>query len=176
MQYQRTEVNGVLLILLEPREDERGFLARTFCQTEFAQQGLPTVFAHCTLVHTRRCGTLRGMHWQTAPALEAKLVRCTRGAIYDVALDLRRDSPTYLRWAAFELSEKNRHQMFIPEGCAHGVQTLVDECEVHYSVTGGYRSEAQRGVRWDDPAFGIEWPLLPPILSQRDATFEDWRP
>jgi dTDP-4-dehydrorhamnose 3,5-epimerase len=176
MRFQHTALHGVLLILPEPSEDERGLLARTFCQSEFARQHLPTAFAQCSLVVTHRRGTLRGMHWQAAPALESKLLRCTRGAIYEIALDLRRDSPTYMRSVAYELSQDSRRQLWIPGGCAHGFQTLVDDCEVHYSMTAAYQPELQRGVRWDDPAFALQWPLLPPILSPRDATFQDWEP
>ena len=174
MQFQRTSVDGAFLILPEPREDERGLFLRTFCQREFGEHGLPVAFAQTSLSFSRRRGTLRGIHWQGAPALDGKLVRCTRGAIYDVAVDLRCESSTYLEWTAAELTQENRHQLYIPGGCGHGLQTLADDCEVHYSITESYRPDLQRGVRWNDPAFAIPWPVLPPILSERDRRFADW--
>lgn len=174
MQFCVTRVQGAFRILPEPCEDERGLFSRTYCRREFGEHGLPVDFVQSSVSFSRRRGTLRGIHWQCAPALDGKLVRCTRGAVYDVVLDLRSKSPTYLEWTAVELTQDNRQQLYIPEGCGHGLQTLVDDCEVHYSMTDFYRPELQRRARWDDPAFGIRWPIVPPILLDRDRTLGDW--
>ena len=171
-----TEIPGVFLLEPELVEDERGAFARTWCPREFAARGLSPNLAQCSLSFNARKGTLRGMHYQAAPYAEAKLVRCTRGAIYDVALDLRPGSPTFKRWTARELSADNRRMLYIPEGCAHGFQTLADDTEVFYQISEFYHPEAARGVRWDDPAFGIAWPPAERrILSARDAGYEDFR-
>lgn len=173
MTFAPTPLAGVFVVELDPRADDRGFFARSFCREEFAAHGLRTDVAQCNVSHNRRRGTLRGMHFQVAPSTEAKLVRCTRGAIYDVALDLRPGSATYRQWMAAELGADpgNRRMLYIPEGCAHGFQTLEDDSEVSYVMFGAYAPEHARGARWDDPAFGIAWPIATPIVSERDRSF-----
>lgn len=166
-----TGLPGVFRIEAERLQDERGFFARTWCTRETSQQGLQPLIAQCSVSFNPRRGTLRGMHFQAPPHAEVKVVRCTRGALWDVVLDLRPDSPTFRRWEAYELTEGNRSMMYIPVGCAHGFQTLVDETEILYQISEFYTPESARGVRWDDPAVGIEWPLPNPILSARDASF-----
>jgi dTDP-4-dehydrorhamnose 3,5-epimerase len=161
---------------VEPHADERGLFARTFCADEFAAHGLPRGFVQCSTSYNARRGTLRGLHWQAAPHEEAKLVRCTRGRALDVIVDLRPDSPTRRQWRAVELSQDNRTALFIPEGYAHGFQTLEDDTEILYQMTAFYVPEQARGARWDDPAFAIDWPLSEPILSQRDASFPPFDP
>jgi dTDP-4-dehydrorhamnose 3,5-epimerase len=170
-----TPLAGAVVVDLERREDERGFFARSFCRREFEAHGLDPDVLQCNVSFNRRRGTLRGLHWQEAPHGEAKLVRVTRGALWDVIVDLRPDSPTYCRWFGVELTSDNRRALFIPSGFAHGFQTLGDDVEVFYQMSAFYVPEAQRGVRWNDPAFGIEWPILPPFLSERDATYPDFR-
>jgi dTDP-4-dehydrorhamnose 3,5-epimerase len=167
-----TQLAGVFLLEPERREDERGFFARTWCQREFAAHGLNPRLVQCNISFNRCKGTLRGMHYQAAPHGEAKLIRCTRGAIYDVILDLRRDSPTFKRWIAAELTAENRSMLFVPEGLAHGFQTLADDTEVFYQMSEFFHPESARGVRWDDPAFAIHWPLPDPILSDLDRAYE----
>jgi dTDP-4-dehydrorhamnose 3,5-epimerase len=164
--------------LIEPHriKDDRGFFARVWCAREAEKNGLSIRVAQCSTSHNTRRGTLRGMHYQVAPYQEAKLVRCTAGAIYDVILDLRKESGTYLRWFAVELSASNRLMLYIPEGCAHGFQTLTDDAEVFYQISEFYEPTASRGVRWDDAAFGIRWPVDSPILSRRDASYTDFTP
>jgi dTDP-4-dehydrorhamnose 3,5-epimerase len=172
-------VAGALVVEPDRIEDERGFFARTFSSEEFAARGLDARVDQCSTSFNARAGTLRGLHYQEAPHGEAKLVRCTRGAIYDVALDLRPDSPSYLRWAGVELSADNGRALFIPEGCAHGFQSLLDTTEVLYQISTPYVPGAARGVRWDDPAFGIKWPPAPPggrTMSARDAEYPDFTP
>jgi dTDP-4-dehydrorhamnose 3,5-epimerase len=170
-----TPVAGAYLIDIEPLADERGFFARTFCAQEFAAHGLTPCFAQWSISHNAKAGTLRGMHYQAQPYAEAKLVRCTSGAIYDVVLDLRRATPGFGRWHAVELSAQNRRALYVPEGCAHGFQTLLDDSEVSYSISVPYSPTAARGVRWNDTAFGIVWPSTSErIVSVRDATYEDF--
>lgn len=179
MLFRETQVAGGYLVELERMEDARGFFARTFSSREFAAQGLENRMEECSTSFNARSGTLRGLHYQAAPHGEAKLVRCTRGAIYDVFVDLRPDSPTYLRWVGMELSAENGRALFVPEGCAHGFQTLVDASEVFYQISTAYVPEAARGVRWDDPAFNIEWPPAPPggrTMAPRDAQYPDFTP
>ena len=172
MIFRPQDIPGLFLVDLEPREDERGWFARSFCAEEFAAHGLRAEMPQCSVSLNRRKHSLRGMHYQRAPHAEAKLIRVVRGALYDVALDLREDSPTYLRWRAFELRAGDGRQLYIPEGCAHGFQTLEDDTEVLYMISAPYRSEASAGVRFDDPAFGIAWPPAPErILSPRDLAF-----
>ncbi len=154
------------------RTDNRGFFARTWCQEEFAALGLNLNIAQCSISHNERKGSLRGMHFQVEPHREAKLVRCTSGAIYDVLLDLRRDSPAYGQWFATELSAFNRAMLYIPEGVAHGFQTLEDDTEVFYQISEVHHAESARGVRWDDPAFRIEWPQPDPIMSDKDKSYD----
>ncbi len=176
MIFSETTLPGVYVLEVERREDARGFFARTCCRDEFMRHGLPPAFVQSSVSFNRRRGTLRGMHFQRSPRAEGKLVRCTRGVMYDVVVDLRKDSRTFRRWIAIELSEDSRRSVYVPPGCAHGFQTLTDDVEVLYSMTEPYAPELADGVRWDDPAFGIHWPLQPPILSDRDATFPGFLP
>lgn len=162
---------GVIGIELEPRADDRGFFARSWCQQEFEAQGLNSRLVQCNVSFNYRKGTLRGMHFQAAPHAETKLVRCTKGAIYDVALDMRPESPAYKRWVGVELTAKSRQMLYIPEGCAHGFLTLEDETEVFYQMSEFYHAESARGARWDDPAFAIAWPEEVQVISERDATY-----
>jgi dTDP-4-dehydrorhamnose 3,5-epimerase len=175
MRFLPTSLPGVLVVEPELREDERGFFARTWCREEFANAGLLTDCVQCNISFNRRAGTLRGMHWQAAPHEEVKLVRCTMGAAYDVVLDLRPDSPTFKKWAAIEITAENRREIYIPTGCAHGFQTLMDNTELFYHMGAFYHPEAARGVRWDDPAFGIVWPACEKrMIAERDLTFPDF--
>jgi dTDP-4-dehydrorhamnose 3,5-epimerase len=177
--FVETPVAGALVVEPQPIEDERGFFARTFSTEEFAVRGLDSRVDQCSTSLNAKAGTVRGLHYQAAPHGETKLVRCTRGAIYDVAVDLRPGSPTYLRWAGVELSAENRLALYVPEGCAHGFQTLVDGAEVLYQISTPHVAGAARGVRWDDPAFGIDWPEAPPggrVMSVRDAKYPDFEP
>lgn len=159
----------------EMNEDERGFFARTFCVREFEAMGLNTRVVQCDTSFNKARGTLRGMHYQVPPMAEVKLVRCTMGAIYDVAVDLRADSPTYCQWYAAELTSENRAALYIPEGMAHGFQTLEDKTEVFYQMSEFSAPEYSRGVRWDDPAFLIEWPVPDPIVSEKDSELPDFK-
>ena len=176
MRFTETKVAGAFVIEPEPIADERGFFARTWCREEFADHGLTPELAQANLSFNHRRGTLRGLHYQAAPHAEAKLVRVTRGAIWDLALDLRRDSPTYLAWFGAELSDANRHMLYVPEGCAHGFLTLTDDAEVAYQMSAPYAPQAARGVRFDDPAFGIEWPGEVVVINERDRTYPDFAP
>lgn len=155
----------------EPRGDERGFFARTWCSREFPEHGLRANFDQASISFNEIAGTLRGMHYQVAPHGEVKLVRCTAGAIFDVVVDLRPDSPTYLQWQGEVLSAENRAALYIPEQCAHGFVTLEDKSEVLYEIAGLYEPSAARGVRWNDPALGIRWPREPARMSERDAQY-----
>jgi dTDP-4-dehydrorhamnose 3,5-epimerase len=174
--FRETTLPGVFVIEPEPREDHRGFFARTWCQREFAEHGLDPRLVQCSISFNRRRGTLRGMHYQAAPHAEAKLIRCTRGAMWDVALDLRPASPTFRQHVGVELTADNRVALYIPEGLAHGFQTLADETEVVYQMSEFYAPEGARGIRFDDPAFAIRWPLANPILLERDRTYADFEP
>lgn len=167
---------GAVVLDPEPRRDERGFFARTWSRSEFASHGLDPRIEECSVSFSPRRGTLRGMHYQAAPWAEAKLVRCTAGAIHDVIIDLRPGSATYTRWQAVELTAANRRMLFVPEGFAHGFLTLTDETEVFYQISAAYRPEAARGVRWNDPAFGIRWPGPVLVISDRDASYPDYAP
>ncbi len=175
MLFTETAVKGVFRIEPELREDERGFFARTWCRNEFAEHGLNGQLAQCSISFNKKKGTLRGLHYQAAPHKEAKLVRCTKGAIYDVALDLRPDSPTFLQHVAVALSGINRVMLYIPEGCAHGFQTLEQESEVLYQMSEMHCQECARGVRWNDPAFGIEWPPDERTMAARDREYPDFK-
>ena len=175
MKFTPTKIPGAYLIEIEPIADERGFFSRTFCTTEFSQHGLETYFHQCNISFTSQQGTIRGMHYQIAPDTETKLVRCTRGAIYDVILDLRPESPTFKQWVAAELTADNHQMFYIPPGCAHGLQTLVDDTEVFYQMAGIYNADAARGVRWNDPTFEIKMPLAVSIINQRDRNYPDFR-
>jgi len=166
-----TPLPGIFVIELERREDDRGFFARSFCQHEFAERGLNPRIAQCNVSFNVKRGTLRGMHFQAAPHAEAKVVRCTQGAVWDVVVDLRPGSPTFKRWHGLELSAANRRALYVSEGLAHGFQTLTDDSELLYLMSEFYEPAAARGVRWDDPAFRIAWPLADPRVSERDRTF-----
>ncbi len=172
MIFTETKLKGVFVIAPEFIEDERGFFARLWTPEEFEERGLNPRLVQSNISYNRRKGTLRGMHFQVKPHEEAKLVRCTRGALYDVALDIRPDSPTYLQWEAIELTEENRLMFYVPEGFAHGYQTLEDETEVFYQMSELYHPASARGLRWDDPALGLNWPLPVSVISQRDTQFE----
>jgi dTDP-4-dehydrorhamnose 3,5-epimerase len=176
MEFFKTALGGTVVVIPEPIEDERGFFARTFCRREFAARGFNPNLAQCSLSFNPRKGTLRGIHYQKTPRPEAKLIRCTRGAVYDVVIDLRRESPTYLRWFAIELSADNRKMIYVAEGFAHGFLTLTDDAEVFYQISEFYSPEHQRGVRWNDPVFAIVWPSVPLLVSARDAGFSDFVP
>lgn len=174
MKFHATPLRGVYRIELEKRGDERGFFARAWCRREFEAHGLSTHLCQANISYNRRAGTLRGMHYQKPPYAENKLVRCTRGAVFDVALDLRPESPSYLKWYGVELSADNGVMLYIPEGCAHGYQTLVDESEVFYQVTECYAPDHEGGAAYDDPAFGIAWPLPVTVISERDRNHPRW--
>lgn len=176
MKFITTDFSGAYVVEPEKIVDDRGFFARTFCRDEFATRGLRPVFVQCNVSFNARKGTLRGMHFQEKPHEEAKLVRCTRGAIYDVILDIRRSSPTFMRWAAYELTAENHRMVYLPEGFAHGFQALEDNCEVFYQMSEIFHAPFARGIRWNDPAFSIPWPLADPIVSARDAQYPDFKP
>jgi len=176
MKFVPTPLGGAYVIELEPSFDERGFFARSWSAEEFKERGLAARMAQCSISFNTRKGTLRGMHYQSEPHAEAKVVRCSAGAMYDVLVDLRRGSPTYCRWFAVELSADNRKLLYVPEGIGHGFQTLTDNTEIFYQISQDYRSDASRGVRWNDPAFAIDWPIANPILSERDRSFPDYTP
>lgn len=176
MIFTETPLRGAFMIDLERREDERGFFARTWCQDEFAQHGLDTRLAQCNISFNVHRGTLRGMHYQIEPFPEAKLVRCTMGGIYDVILDLRTNSTTYKQWFSIELTAANHRALFVPVGFAHGFQALEDNSEVLYQMSEFYHSGHSHGVRWNDVAFKIKWPLAAEvIISDRDAGYPDFR-
>jgi dTDP-4-dehydrorhamnose 3,5-epimerase len=174
MIYTPTAVSGAYTIDLDRIEDERGFFARAWCVREFEERGLNLVLVQCNISFNAKRGTLRGMHYQAAPHEEAKLVRCTQGALLDVILDLRPDSPTFKQWAGVELSAANHRMLYVPEGVAHGFQTLEDNTEVFYQMSEFYHPESARGVRWDDPVFGIKWPLPDPTMADKDRAYPDF--
>lgn len=174
MKFHETGLAGLFRVSIEPRSDERGFFARTWCVDEAAAHGIQVTFVQCNLSSNLRRGTLRGMHYQAAPHEEAKLVSCVRGVIYDVAIDLRPESPTFKRWYGAELSAENHEMLYIPEGFAHGFQTLTDGSDVFYQMGARYAPQAARGVRWDDPAFGVHWPFTVTSISDRDCSYNDW--
>ena len=172
MKLKETRLAGAYIIEMEPIEDERGFFARSWCQKEFREYGLNSNLVQCNVSFNRKKGTVRGMHYQVPPHEEAKLVRCTMGAIYDVIIDIGPESPTFKQWMAVELTGENRRMLYIPEGMAHGFQTLEDKTEVFYQMSEFYYPELARGVRWDDTAFRIEWPLNPLAISPRDRSYK----
>jgi dTDP-4-dehydrorhamnose 3,5-epimerase len=176
MNFLPLEVSGAFLIDPEPISDERGFFARLWCQRELEDRGLVGRIVQCSQSYNARAGTLRGLHYQLAPHAETKVVRCMRGAIYDVILDLRPASPTFRKFATIDLTSGNRRMTYVPEGCAHGFQTLEDGTEVLYLISEFYRPDHARGVRWDDPAFNISWPPGEKILNERDRSYPDFRP
>jgi dTDP-4-dehydrorhamnose 3,5-epimerase len=169
MTFRETALAGVWIVEPEPVADARGFFARTWCRREFEARGLNPALAQCGVSVTRRRGTVRGMHYQAAPHAEAKLVRCTRGAVHDVALDVRRGSPTFGRWVATELTAASHRMLYVPEGVAHGFQTLTDDTEVLYQISEFHHPESERGIRWDDAGAAIAWPVADVTVSPRDA-------
>lgn len=174
MIFNATHLEGAYIIDIEPRADERGFFARAWCQREMAEHGLVTHLAQANLSYNTLRGTLRGMHYQAMPYAEVKLVRCVRGAVCDVIIDLRPESATFKQWLAVELTAENRRMFYIPEGFAHGYLTLTDDTEVLYQVSEFYVPEAGRGVRWNDPAFGIQWPIPVTVIAARDQQYSDF--
>jgi dTDP-4-dehydrorhamnose 3,5-epimerase len=175
MIFEEAKLAGAFVVELERREDARGFFARAWCANEFAEHGLTNTVVQANMSWNPRQGTLRGMHFQRAPHAEAKLVRCTRGALFDVIVDLRPGSETYKQWLGVELTADNRRALFVPEGFAHGFQTLVPDTEAFYQVSEFYTPAAEDGVRWDDPAFGIEWPdPANAFLSDKDRSWPDF--
>ncbi len=175
MKFIETDLPGAYLIELELRQDHRGFFGRTWDDVEFRRRGLMDRIVQGNLSFNRRKGTLRGMHYQVEPYAEVKLVRCAAGAIYDVIIDLRPDSPAYGRWIAAELTAANYRMLYVPEGCAHGFLTLEDNTEVVYLVSQYYTPEAERGVRFDDPAFSINWPAPVTVISEKDRSWPDFK-
>ena len=175
MIFKETELKGALIVEMERIRDNRGFFARAWCQKEFEAHGLISGFVQNNITFSPKRGTLRGLHYQVAPHEEPKLVRCTRGAIYDVIVDLQPESPTYKQWLGVELTAENRKMIYIPGGFAHGYQILMDDTEVFYQVGQFYAPEYEQGFRWDDAAFAIEWPITPPsILSEKDKHWPDY--
>lgn len=176
MSVKSTALAGVFVIDVEPVEDERGLFARTFCSDVFSRGGLDDKVMQSSISFNPKQGTLRGMHFQKPPHAECKLVRCTSGRIFDVVLDLRKGSETYCGWIGEELSSENRRSLYIPKGCAHGFLTLSDNSEVLYQISEPYAPESASGVRWNDPAFGVEWPFSPSFISRKDLSFPDLVP
>ena len=176
MVFTETKLKGAFIIDLDKHEDDRGFFARTFCVEEFQARGLNARLIQCSVSFNTRRGTLRGMHWQGPPQAECKLVRATRGAIHDVIIDLRQGSPTFKQHVAVELTAENRRQVYVPEGFAHGFQTLADATEIFYQMSAAYAPGLARGVRWNDPAFGITWPDIERrIINDRDTSYPDFQ-
>lgn len=178
MNFLETGIAGVYLIEPERREDMRGYFARTWCADEFARHGLATEFTQCSTSFNRKSGTLRGLHFQAPPDQEIKLIRCTRGRVFDVAVDLRPHSPTRGRWISSELTAENGRMIYIPQGLAHGFQTLEDASELFYQITPAQHAHAARGVRWDDSRLAIDWPLAVAVISERDRanpTYQELR-
>jgi dTDP-4-dehydrorhamnose 3,5-epimerase len=174
MIFQATKLPGVYAVCIERKVDERGFFARTWCSREFESHGLSSLLVQCSVSFNAAKGTLRGMHYQAAPYPETKLVRCTRGAMYDVVVDLRRDSPAFKQWVGFTLNAENRQMVYVPEGCGHGFLTLAEGTEVLYQISEFYHPESARGVRWNDVAFRISWPEEVRVISERDRTYADF--
>ena len=174
MKFHETTIDGAWLIETEPHEDERGYFARTWSVSEFAKHGLSTEITECSISENVKRGTLRGMHYQVAPHEEVKVVSCIRGHIFDAIIDLRPDSPTYLSKFTTNLSLDDGRSLYVPAGVAHGFMTLEDHSVVQYQIGGAYAPDAARGVRWNDPQFGIDWPLEPEVISDRDAAYKDF--
>ena len=175
MIFRESKLAGAFVIEPEKIEDERGFFARSWCQKEFTEHNLNPRIAQCNISRNKKKGTLRGMHYQVAPHAEAKLVRCTKGAIYDVIIDLRADSPTFREHIAETLTAENHKMLYVPEGFAHGFQSLEDESEVFYQISAVYAPQHARGLRWNDPAFGIAWPIANPTMLDRDRNYPDFK-
>ncbi|WP_051110601.1 dTDP-4-dehydrorhamnose 3,5-epimerase family protein [Longispora albida] len=176
VRFNSLPVAGAYLIEPEPIIDNRGFFARVWCADEFTGHGLVSEFVQGSIAQNALAGTLRGMHWQVDPHREVKLVRVTRGSIWDVIVDVRPDSPSYLRHAAVELTAENHSTLYVPAGFAHGYITLTDDVEITYQMSARFAPDSYRGARWDDPAFGIPWPMAPKVIADRDATYPDFRP
>jgi dTDP-4-dehydrorhamnose 3,5-epimerase len=176
MRFQHGPIDGIVIIDVEAKTDERGAFARTYCDIEFADEGLPISFPQCNLSMNDHAGTLRGMHFNVEPFGEAKLIRCVRGAIYDVVVDLRPGSPTRFDHLGIELTAENRRAIFVPAGFAHGFVTLVDQTDVYYHMGSHYVPHAARGLRWDDPFLAIDWPITPSIMSVADRSYADLDP
>jgi len=174
MIFTETKLKGAFIIDIKPFEDERGFFSRAYCANEFAEHGLTTRVAQANISFNHSKGTLRGMHYQIPPHGEVKIVRCTRGALYDAIVDMRPDSETYLQWIGVELTEQNHRMLYVPENFAHGFITLADNTEATYQVSEFYTPGAERGLRWNDPAIGIEWPLEPVVISEKDQSWDDY--
>jgi dTDP-4-dehydrorhamnose 3,5-epimerase len=176
VRFEPTSIPGATLVELDCHLDERGFFARSWCALEFASAGLPAAFVQSSVSWNEHRHTLRGMHWQAEPHGEGKLIRCTRGALFDVIVDLRPESATYLRHVGVRLDEENRRALFVPPGVAHGFLTLVPSTEVLYQMDTRYVADASRGARWNDPTFAIRWPSRPAVICERDRTFPDLVP
>jgi dTDP-4-dehydrorhamnose 3,5-epimerase len=174
MKFTETKLKGAFVVQIEKLTDERGFFARSWCQKEFEEHGLTAQVVQANVSSNRKMGTLRGMHYQIAPYQECKLIRCTRGAIYDVIIDLRLDSPTYKQWTGVELTADNYTMFFVPEDFAHGFQTLTDETEVTYQASEFYTPGSEKGIRFDDPCFNIQWPMEVTTISDKDRTWPDF--
>lgn len=174
MRFTEVHLKGAYIVELEKLSDERGFFARSWCQNEFERHGLKPIVVQANVSFNKKKGTLRGMHYQISPYEETKLVRCTRGAIYDVIIDLRPDSHTYKQWAGVELTADNYKMLYVPENFAHGFQTLQDNTEVTYQVSQFYAPGSEKGIRWEDRAFGIEWPLEVQVISDKDKSWPDY--
>jgi dTDP-4-dehydrorhamnose 3,5-epimerase len=171
MKFIPASLNGVYVMEVNRLEDERGFFARSFCADEFRNRGFGSRIAQCNISFNRLRGTLRGMHYQVSPKAEEKLVRCTRGSIFDVVIDLREDSATYLKWESFLIDAQSQRSLYIPAGCAHGFQTLEDNVEVFYQISEFYSADHARGILWNDPAFRILWPIADPVMSEKDRSY-----
>jgi dTDP-4-dehydrorhamnose 3,5-epimerase len=176
MQFRPTTLGDAYIVEPERRSDDRGFFARTWCQQAFTAQGLDANLVQCNVSFNHRKGTLRGMHFQLPPFAETKLVRCTQGAIYDVIIDLRPDSPTFQQWVGVELTAANGQALYVPKGFAHGFQTLTDDAEVFYQMSAFYEPGYAGGLRWDDPTFKIDWPMAVTVIADRDRTYADYQP
>lgn len=171
MKFIKTPLEGAYVVELEKREDERGFFARAFCVDEFAEHGLKTEIKQSNLSGSVHKGTTRGLHYQVAPMAEVKFIRCIKGSVFDVLVDMRPESPTYKQWFGLELTEENQTAIYIPEGFAHGHQTLKDNSQIMYLTTQVYSPEHERGIRWNDPAIGVQWPLEPTVVSDKDQSW-----
>ena len=171
MEFQPTDIDGAYLVVPRKIGDERGFFARAWCAQEYADAGLKATIVQSNMAVSARKGTLRGLHYQTAPHQEVKIVRCVRGAMFDVIVDLREGSPTYRKWVGYRLDTDNHHALVVPEGCATGYMTLADDTEMYYHTTAAYAPDVATGVRYDDPAFGIEWPMTPTVVSDQDQAW-----
>jgi dTDP-4-dehydrorhamnose 3,5-epimerase len=174
MIFHEVAIPGAYLLEPERKEDHRGFFARTYCRRELEDRGLDPTVVQCSISVNKARGTVRGMHWQAEPYPEVRLVRCTRGAVHDVILDLRPGSPAFKKHYAVELDDENRLSLYVPAGCAHGFQTLTDGAEVFYQMSEFYYAELTRGVRWNDPAFDVTWPLEISVISEKDLSFPDF--